>query len=533
MILDAIMSGKIIKPLCGPFLLLAMTLLVTSCPARSSGVDSAAALPSTASQSAPPAAAPPEAPSPVAPPPKDAPATSPTTVESPHRRTFAAAEDRRAFEHDLRAGDLIAAEDTAETFDSWSAAATEAGELDRQIESLEQAVLTGNTPPTLHFALAVLYGKKGLVAKEYAALTAAEATAKAQPGLAFNLAVIYGRKKMLESGYTVEQLIPGSLRIDAQPAGARVRIAGQDQGIAPLTVELMAGTYRLRLDHDDYRGTETDAAVKPGVETLVRLELEPLPARLTVQTNPPGAQVRMDGAGEARQTPFEFQNLRPGPHTLAVEYLLEGDKYYGLDDPLTIALGPGETKPLLVQLTPRQAHFTISGAEGSSLMVNGSPVYSPALATEGVTVDAGKLDLRLRAANGQEWTFSGSLYPQTDRAWDRGNLVQVIPRRAITLDGKTDDWQDLIPTWTALTIQDKYPNQAGTAVRDWALCRDDRYLYLRAAFADGSPTSRFSADIAHQVSYQWNVFLNNDDMLLLEVGINKTNGTYAAAIEAV
>jgi len=109
-------------------------------------------------------------------------------------------------------------------------------------------------------------------------------------------------------------------------------------------------------------------------------------------------------------------------------------------------------------------------------------------------------------------------------------MITTVPRGAIKVDGKTDDWGGQLPLWKSASNFDRYPNQPGTAVTEWSLCRDDRYLYFRADFSDGTPTSRLASDMYQQLTYQLNIRMENGDMLLLEAGFNKTNGPASYAV---
>jgi len=61
-----------------------------------------------------------------------------------------------------------------------------AGKLDDVIADLETKTTAADAPPEVFLALSILYGRKGLKTKEYAALAAAE-TAAARPGVKFNV----------------------------------------------------------------------------------------------------------------------------------------------------------------------------------------------------------------------------------------------------------------------------------------------------------------------------------------------------------
>jgi len=132
--------------------------------------------------------------------------------------------------------------------------------------------------------------------------------------------------------------------------------------------------------------------------------------------------------------------------------------------------------------------------------------------------------------NDQASGSGGLAQPGTTSMRRSGQMITTVPRGAIKVDGKTDDWGGQLPLWKSASNFDRYPNQPGTAVTEWSLCRDDRYLYFRADFSDGTPTSRLASDMYQQLTYQLNIRMENGDMLLLEAGFNKTNGPASYAV---
>ncbi|TMA26919.1 MAG: PEGA domain-containing protein, partial [Deltaproteobacteria bacterium] len=93
-----------------------------------------------------------------------------------------------------------------------------------------------------------------------------------------------------------------------------------DIGKTPLTVPLLPGPHTIAVTTADGRGTEQQLDVKPGKkkqDMLVELRNAGGPATLSVQSDPPNANVLVDGAVMGR-TPFQGE-LAPGEHVVAVE----------------------------------------------------------------------------------------------------------------------------------------------------------------------------------------------------------------------
>jgi len=68
---------------------------------------------------------------------------------------------------------------------------------------------------------------------------------------------------------------------------------------------------------------------------------------------------------------------------------------------------------------------------------------------------------------------------------------------------------------------DNMPKQSGTSISDVYMCRDDKYLYWRLDFSDGSPTTKLSADIIHSLLYNIQIFRPTGDHFTLYIGFGK------------
>lgn len=111
-----------------------------------------------------------------------------------------------------------------------------AGKIDDIIADLESKATDQLSPPEIHLALSVLYGRKGLRTQEYAALLAAE-TAALQPGVTFNLAIVHGRKKLLSSAPDADSFMVGCLELRSTPEGTSVFVYDVPMGKTPLRIE--------------------------------------------------------------------------------------------------------------------------------------------------------------------------------------------------------------------------------------------------------------------------------------------------------
>ena len=109
----------------------------------------------------------------------------------------------------------------------------------------------------------------------------------------------------------------GTLFIETRPAGALVTIDGKVQGAAPLTVSLLPGRHIVELAGTAKR--ELTVSIDPGARVSQYVEMpDGQPGgRLLVETNPPGAQVAIDGSARGL-TPLDVEGLQAGPHAVTL-----------------------------------------------------------------------------------------------------------------------------------------------------------------------------------------------------------------------
>jgi hypothetical protein len=236
-------------------------------------------------------------------------APSPATVaaapaapqETPPTASFSNAAGRAAFEAELGVGLVLADQVSAARVEEWASAVDRAGDLDSAIARLEAAA-TAEAPPSLHFALSALYGRKGFIAKQYDALSKTEAAVAKNPRIVFNVALVHGRKETIKSREDFEALIPGALRALSVPAGAAVSVDGAAAGTAPLVVDgLKSGTHLVSFSLEGHQSLEQSVNVRAGLVSvadarLVAVEKAPAPAKLNVDAYPLGASLRVNGA---------------------------------------------------------------------------------------------------------------------------------------------------------------------------------------------------------------------------------------------
>ncbi len=116
------------------------------------------------------------------------------------------------------------------------------------------------------------------------------------------------------------ELLPdwASVVVRSEPAGASLSVDGEDQGLTPLTLELLAGERQLTFRKDKFSPLTLTLQVVAGQEmTPAQVLLSPAPASLTISSQPTGATVTVDGDFKG-QTPLTLSLKTEVEHEIGV-----------------------------------------------------------------------------------------------------------------------------------------------------------------------------------------------------------------------
>lgn len=116
-------------------------------------------------------------------------------------------------------------------------------------------------------------------------------------------------------------LVPSTatFEVTSDPPGASVALDGASGGLTPVTLERVAsGEHRLRVQLDGHAPFEQSFSAEPGQRATIDARLEPLPARLSVVSVPPGARLYVDNQRRG-DTPVTLEGLKPGAYRLRAE----------------------------------------------------------------------------------------------------------------------------------------------------------------------------------------------------------------------
>jgi hypothetical protein len=134
------------------------------------------------------------------------------------------------------------------------------------------------------------------------------------------LAVFALVRSRVESRRAAAANRPAKMTVDTRPAAADVFIDGRRVGATPLVLAVQPGTHTLTLRNGETERRVVFAAA-PGEQLAQYLDLKAEPAvqsaRLSITTDPPGAQVAVDGRPRG-VSPVIVENLSPAEHGVTV-----------------------------------------------------------------------------------------------------------------------------------------------------------------------------------------------------------------------
>jgi len=162
----------------------------------------------------------------------------------------------------------------------------------------------------------------------------------------------------ISAGTTVQadfQLVPvpvttGTLIVSSNPAGAAISLDGVDTGnVTPATFTgIEQGDHLVEVSLANYVPANKTVGVQAGGSVTADFSLVPVPTTgsLNVTSSPAGAAISLDGSATGKTTPFIFNDITPGDHTVDVS--LAGYS----PGSATIAVTTGETASADFQLVP-------------------------------------------------------------------------------------------------------------------------------------------------------------------------------------
>jgi serine/threonine protein kinase/TPR repeat protein len=171
------------------------------------------------------------------------------------------------------------------------------------------------------------------------------------------------------------QEIP-ALSFQTEPPGASILLDGKPPQVPPNTfIHVPFGPHQLSAALDNYEPFKQDIQVRRGMNPEIQLQLREIQeiAALSVQTEPPGASVLLDGR-PPQIPPNTFTHVPYGPHQVSATL----DNYEPIRQDIQVRRGM--SPELQLTLKPIQeipALSVLTEPSGASILLDGKPPQAP------------------------------------------------------------------------------------------------------------------------------------------------------------
>ena len=158
---------------------------------------------------------------------------------------------------------------------------------------------------------------------------------------------------------------------------------------------LRPGDYTVSASAEGYHPLETSVTVDQRDSQTIELELQLLPGLVTIESNPAGATVLIDGE-PVGETPLQALPVEAGEHSV----LLQAERYLPLEQPLSVT-GRNIPQALTLELAPGWAEVRIDSLpQGATVLVDGENLgTTPAM----LELMAGERQLILQLTDFADW----------------------------------------------------------------------------------------------------------------------------------
>ncbi len=149
----------------------------------------------------------------------------------------------------------------------------------------------------------------------------------------------------------------GTLSLTSDPDSAEIEIDGKTYGYTPFKDSFEQGQHKIRLTKDGYKPYEKIVTVKRDETTDVAAALEMLPGSLSLDSEPTGAALFINGI-DYGVTPYKRDSIEAGDYTVR----MTKDGFDTLEQ--TVTVHPGE---------PMERTFTLEANTGSIVLTVNPP----------------------------------------------------------------------------------------------------------------------------------------------------------------
>jgi serine/threonine protein kinase/TPR repeat protein len=166
-----------------------------------------------------------------------------------------------------------------------------------------------------------------------------------------------------------------SLSVQSDPPGAAILLDGKPaQGPSNTFTHVPFGTHQLTATLNDYEPVKQDIEVRRGMAPEIRLKLKQSQeiAALSVQSDPPGAAILLDG--KPPQSPNTFTHVPFGTHQLTATL----DNFEPIKQDVQVSRGMAPEIHLKLKQSQEIAKLAVqSDPPGASILLDGKPPQAP------------------------------------------------------------------------------------------------------------------------------------------------------------
>ncbi|MFH1726868.1 MAG: PEGA domain-containing protein [Pseudomonadota bacterium] len=110
----------------------------------------------------------------------------------------------------------------------------------------------------------------------------------------------------------------GTIKIESNAPKTEIFVNNKYAGLAPTSVNLPVDSYNIRLEAIGYYPLKVKVKVYPNYTEVKKLNLEPIPAKLTILSDPESANVFTSEMKMIGKTPLKGLDYMPGKHKLLI-----------------------------------------------------------------------------------------------------------------------------------------------------------------------------------------------------------------------
>lgn len=161
----------------------------------------------------------------------------------------------------------------------------------------------------------------------------------------------------------------GFILITSEPSGASVIINGQStEETTPFQTLKPAGEYTFRLELKDYHVNEGIFTIKADQTTKKEITLVPSFGSLHIETNPPGASIKIDDTETKQITPASLQKIPSGIHFVTLSKENYGSQIR------SVTISDGEQTNILLDLESEFGTIGVVTLPEAKIYIDNEPV---------------------------------------------------------------------------------------------------------------------------------------------------------------